>query len=191
MEATRILLSTRKGLIVFERGAGGWKLAREHFTAARVSYAFEDPRTETLWVCLDHGHWGTKLHRSRDHGRTFEEVDTPAYPAGEQMHRALGLSETNEVLRAGSPARLYRMWTIVPGSAAQPDRLYMGTEPGGLFSSDDGGMSWSLNLGLWQHPSQPEWAGAGTDYAALHSIVVDPITRRSPARSMPWRRIRS
>lgn len=70
MEATRILLATRKGLIVFERGASGWELAGEHFFAARISYATLDPRTETLWACLDHGHWGTKLqreHRAGEH----------------------------------------------------------------------------------------------------------------------------
>ena len=180
MEATRILLSTRKGLIVFERGASGWKLAAEHFSEARVSYALEDPRNETLWVCLDHGHWGSKLHRSRDRGRSFEEVDAPAYPADAQMRRAMGLGASGEVLRSESPARLYRIWTIVPGSPAQPERLYMGTEPGGLFISEDAGTSWSLCRALWDHPSrQEEWAGAGTDYPALHSIVIDP---RDPDR---------
>jgi photosystem II stability/assembly factor-like uncharacterized protein len=56
----------------------------------------------------------------------------------------------------------------------------MGTEPGGLFVSDDGGTSWSLCRALWDHPSRKEeWGGAGTDYPALHSIVVDP---RDPDR---------
>lgn len=179
MQATRILLSTRKGLIVFERGASGWRLAAEHFPVARVSYAFEDPRTGTLWVSLDHGHWGTKLHRSRDRGQSFEEVGSPAYPAPERMRRATGLGESQEVVWAESPARLYRIWTIVPAGATQPGRLYMGTEPGGLFVSDDGGTSWSLCRELWEHPSRKEeWAGAGTDYPALHSIVIDP---RDPA----------
>ncbi len=166
MPADRILFSTRKGLIVFERGATGWRLTSEHFSAARVSYAFVDPRDETLWACLDHGHWGVKLHRSQDGGRSFDEVDTPAYPEGETMTSHTG---------AQFPARLHRIWTLVPGGDDQPGRLYMGTEPGGLFASEDGGRSWALNHGLWDHPSRTkEWGGAGTEYAALHSICVDP-----------------
>ena len=166
MEANRVLMATRKGLIVFERAAGGWKLASEHFSEARVSYACVDPRTGLLWACLDHGHWGAKLHRSRDCGQTFEEIDLPAYPPGEQMRSHTGLE---------SAARLYRVWALEAGGTGQPGRLYLGTEPGGLFISDDDGTSWELSRGLWDHPSRrEEWAGAGTEYPALHSIVVDP-----------------
>ena len=70
MEAARILLSTRKGLIVFERGASGWKLAAEHLPAAHVSHAFEDSRTGILWAGLDRTEPGG-LFISEDGGQTW------------------------------------------------------------------------------------------------------------------------
>jgi photosystem II stability/assembly factor-like uncharacterized protein len=53
----------------------------------------------------------------------------------------------------------------------------MGTDPGGLFRSDDGGTSFSLVKSLWEHPSRKiegQWFGAGSDYPFIHSIVVNP-----------------
>jgi photosystem II stability/assembly factor-like uncharacterized protein len=46
--------------------------------------------------------------------------------------------------------------------------------PGGLFRSDDGGQSWSLVRGLWDHPKRREWFGGGYDWPGIHSICVDP-----------------
>jgi photosystem II stability/assembly factor-like uncharacterized protein len=53
--------------------------------------------------------------------------------------------------------------------------MYVGTEPGGLFRSDDGGDSFQLVEGLWNHPSRADrWFGGGRDYPGIHSVVVDP-----------------
>ena len=42
------------------------------------------------------------------------------------------------------------IWAIEPGGV--PGRLWIGTMPGGLFRSDDGGDSWALNEALWRMP---------------------------------------
>ena len=76
----RMLLGTRKGLVVFTRGPEGWRITGVHHLGNPVSYAVEDPRDGAWWAALDHGHWGQKLHRSRDQGRSWEEVKAPAYP---------------------------------------------------------------------------------------------------------------
>jgi photosystem II stability/assembly factor-like uncharacterized protein len=60
-----------------------------------------------------------------------------------------------------------RIWVIQPGD--EPDTLWAGVAPAALFSSEDGGRSWSLNRGLWDEPSRPSWQpGAGG--MCLHSI---------------------
>lgn len=161
-----ILLGTRKGLLMLERRPDGWQVARTSFLGAPVAYAMEDPRTGTFWASIDHGHWGQKLHRSRDRGMTWEEVTSPKYPEGAE-------------LGDGSPASLRYLWVLAPGGADQPGRIYAGTEPGALFVSDDDGDSFSMVESLWNHPSRKAmWFGGGRDNPGIHSIIVDPRDSR-------------
>ena len=127
----RMFLGTRKGLVVYTRAPEGWRLTSVHHVGNPVSYAVEDPRNGVWWAALDHGHWGQKLQRSRDQGQSWEEVKAPAYP--EDAERG-----------DGKPATLEYIWLIAPGPASQPGRLYLGTNPGGLFVSDDGGDTLTL-----------------------------------------------
>ncbi|MGH9168755.1 MAG: WD40/YVTN/BNR-like repeat-containing protein, partial [Acidimicrobiia bacterium] len=51
--------------------------------------------------------------------------------------------------------------------------IWAGVAPAALFRSGDGGRSWELNRGLWDHPSRPAWQpGAGG--LCLHSIALWP-----------------
>lgn len=168
-------LGTRKGLLTLTRGDGGWKVARHSHLGAPVAYAAEDPRNGTLWACLDHGHWGQKLERSRDGGATWEKVAAPAYPDDATIKMGFPGAETrNEV-----PATLRYLWSFAPGGMDQPGRIYFGTEPGGLFRSDDDGESFHLVEGLWNHPSRLDgWFGGGRDQPGIHSICVNPHDSR-------------
>jgi photosystem II stability/assembly factor-like uncharacterized protein len=160
--AKTLILGTRKGLIVLERHGKGWRTLRHAHAGIPVPYAFVDARTRTLWASLDHGHWGQKLSRSKDLGRTWEEIAPPKYPKGAEVKK-------------GKPATLKYIWVIAPGGADEKNRLYLGTQPGGLFASDDGGKGFELVRGLWNHPSRPEhWFGGGRDEPAIHSVLVDP-----------------
>lgn len=161
-----LILGTRKGLFVLARRDGRWQI--EHVTqeGVPISYATIDPRSGRLWACQDHGHWGPKLAYSTDRGRTWEEVPAPAYPEG---------SEVAE----GKPAATKYLWVLTPGEPQRPERLYVGTVPGGLFVSDDGGRSFRLVESLWNHPSRPQWFGGGFGDAGIHSVVIDP---RNPRR---------
>jgi hypothetical protein len=77
----RILVSTRKGLFTLKRQGGGWAVADVAFAGAPVTAALADGRDGTLYAALKHGHFGPKLHRSTDGGRTWPEIATPAFPA--------------------------------------------------------------------------------------------------------------
>ncbi|MFH1277302.1 MAG: glycosyl hydrolase [Candidatus Eisenbacteria bacterium] len=157
-----LILGTRKGVIQLRWDGEDCSFVREGHRGVPVPYAFRDHRTGTIWASLDHGHWGTKLSRSRDEGVTWEEVSAPAYPEG-------------STLPDGSEAKSLYLWVLAPGGDNRPERLYAGTEPGGLFVSDDGGRSFTLVESLWNHPSrQKHWFGGGRDHPGLHSVVVDP-----------------
>ena len=127
-----MLLATRKGLIALARKNGGWAIARTDFPGVPVTAALHDARDGTLYAVLKHGHFGAKLHRSDDGGKTWRELPAPAFAAE----------------AAGSPA-LFQVWTLEPGGADEPRRLWAGAIPAGLFRSDDRGESWNQVMPLW------------------------------------------
>ncbi len=167
MKTNRLLLGTRKGLIIMQRNGSGWEITHSTFHGIPISHAMHDPRTDTTWVCADHGHWGTKLYRSNDGGTTLDEVPAPAYPENSVIYDVWSGGE--------QPAKVTYLWMVVPGGDDQPNRLYIGTEPGGIFQSDDYGETFYLNKDFWSHDSRKKnWFGGGRDQAGSSSIVVDP-----------------
>ena len=154
-----LLLGTRKGLLITDENGA---IISEHFAGVAVSHAMYDPRTKLLWCCLDHGHWGTKLHCSSDMGKTWSEIPAPKYPEGSTR------PDDNE------PASNSYMWIVQPGGDDQPNRLYIGSEPGALFQSDDNGETFNIVETLWNQPSRTHWMGGGRDHAGVCSIIVDP-----------------
>jgi hypothetical protein len=153
---TRLFVGTRKGLFTLD---SGWKLRAPHFLGDPVSAVLRDPRDSTWHAALNLGHFGVKLRRSVDEGRTWKEEAAPAYPPQPAEAK-------------GAPWKLLQIWTLEAGAAR--GELWAGTIPGGLFRSIDGGGSWSLVESLWNKPERAEWFGGGYDHPGIHSICVDP-----------------
>ena len=166
----KILVGTSKGLVVFENKQGDWKIANVHFLGLPVSTIYKMPssigneNSETWWVGLAHRHWGQKLHYSNDEGKTWLTVAPPKYPS-------------DAIIKEGKSATLKKIWSMSHAGNDNPNGLWVGTEPGGLFYSNDNGQNFELVKGLWNHPSrkkQNQWFGAGRNFPFIHSIVVDP-----------------
>jgi hypothetical protein len=164
--STTCLVATRKGLFSVERAAVGWRIAGAAFVGDNVTLSLADPRDGSWYAALDHGHFGVKVHRSRDRGATWTEIAAPAYPA----------KPADSDDPTGWSTRLIWALEIAPDT---PHGLWCGTIPGGLFRSSDGGDSWQLVESLWQHPERRRWVGGGADQPGIHSICVDP---RDPRR---------
>ena len=160
-QPNHLLLGTRKGLVVYKYDGQNWLYQNLHFKGIPVSLIYVDDRHGTWWACLDHGHWGVKLHRSNDQGVNWEEVDAPKFPEGTMIKDDL-LAHTRYI------------WAMAHGGKDHPDDLWIGTDPGGLFLSQDRGNSWKLVESLWNHPSRKDWFGGGRDQPGIHSIVLDP-----------------
>ena len=109
---TTMLVGTRKGLFILAPGKTGWSVREYCHSAVPVPYAVKDPRTGMLWASLDHGHWGAKLQRSPDGGKTWEEIEAPKYPKSARVKPwALGGKKTKK-------ATLDYIWVITPGGEA-------------------------------------------------------------------------
>jgi len=162
----RVRVATRKGLFTVTRRDGRWQVGEPAFLGDPVTMVLDDPSDRTLYAALNLGHFGVKLKRSGDDGKTWDELEPPAYPAQPEGAQ-------------GAPWKLVLIWALETGGKDEPGVLWAGTIPGGLFRSRDRGQSWQLIRSLWDRPERLEWTGGGYDHPGIHSILVDP---RNPAR---------
>lgn len=168
------LIGTRKGLFTLDATGGAPVLTGPEFPGGPVTNAICDARDGSLYVSIDHGHFGVHLHRSDDGGGSWAEVAAPEYPPKPE-----GVSEVNPMSQREIEWSTRLGWVLEPGHVDEPGRLWCGTIPGGLFRSDDRGDSWQLVESLWNLPARRKWFGGGYDDAGIHSICVDP---RGPGR---------
>ncbi|MCA8980580.1 MAG: hypothetical protein H6831_10060 [Planctomycetes bacterium] len=190
--SNRVLIGTRKGTFIAEKSNGRWTARLAGHEGVGVNFVARDPNTGTLWAALGHGHWGPKLSRSTDDGATWQDAAKVTLPEGAKHLVPPFPGETAEGEEPAAAkledATVQKLWVMAFG---QPGRIYIGTIPGALFVSDDGGESFELNRGLWDHESRggnlfegkgtgfTHWFGTpaseGGNFApGIHSILIDP-----------------
>jgi photosystem II stability/assembly factor-like uncharacterized protein len=186
----RILVATRKGTFLVDKLSGGFTPRLSGHGGALVNFVARDPHTGTLWAALGHGHWGAKLSRSTDGGQSWNDATQIKYPAGARYLGTAMPTEDSPTLGKPTPrdATVLKLWCLAFGA---PSHIYVGTIPGGLFISRDGGETFELNRPLWNHESRggdlfategtgvTHWAGtpasdAGDFAPGICSILVDP-----------------
>lgn len=153
----KLYVGTRKGLFTLEGAGAGLRVVASEFLGDNVSMVLPDPRDGSLYVAFNHGHFGVKMKR-RAKGGEWQDIAAPAYPPKPEGEEG--------------DWTVKQVWSLEPGGADEPGRLWAGTLPGGLFRSDDGGKSWSLVESLWSR--RKGWGGGGYDYPGIHSVCVDP-----------------
>lgn len=152
-------IGTNKGLFLARSdNRADWEVTGPHFPMTAVYSLAIDTRKEPcrLLVGSASSHFGPSVSASDDLGATWEEPESApiAFP-----------DDTG--------AALERVWQLTPGPADQPDVVYAGVEPSALFRSTDGGRSFEIVRGLWDHPHRERWEPGGGGQA-IHSIVTDP-----------------
>ena len=160
-----ILLGTRKGMFVINGQGSDWRIQAHHFAGDPVSQVLVGSRDGAWYAALNLGHFGIKLRKSLDRGDSWREIAAPAFPP-KPTEGPLADDTT--------PWSVQLIWSLAQGGTSQPDRLWAGCLPAGLFCSDDGGDSWQLNTPLWHDPRRRHWMSGGYDHAGIHSILVDP-----------------
>jgi hypothetical protein len=155
-----VLVGTSKGLFTLTSGPArdSWTRAGPSFPGEEIYSAVVDSRggRNRLLVGATSSHWGPSVYRSDDLGQSWVEpsAGTLAFPSD-----------------AG--AAVARVWQLQPAGDAQPGVVYAGVEPAALFRSDDGGESFTLDRGLWDHPHRPQWNPGGGGLC-LHTVLPDP-----------------
>jgi serine/threonine protein kinase/photosystem II stability/assembly factor-like uncharacterized protein len=157
-----LLVGTTKGAFLFRSNARRrrWEIGGPYFHGHNVYALAYDSRAgrHRIWASTN-SYWGTMLRSSDDFGRSWTNPQqTPIrFPA------EAGVSLKN-------------IWQITPGGPEEPDVLYCGVEPAALFKTEDGGESWSLVRGLFDHPHRHRWV-PGNGGLTLHTILQDPADR--------------
>jgi photosystem II stability/assembly factor-like uncharacterized protein len=155
-----LLVGTMKGAFLFRGDAKRerWEEAGPYFPGRSVYALAFDGRNgrQRLWAAVNSPFWGSFLSSSNDFGKTWSE------PAS-----------YNIKFPEGSDVSLKQVWQIVP-DPHEADTLYCGVEPAALFKSSDGGETWSLNRGLFDHPHRPQWQPGGGGLC-LHTILPDQL----------------
>jgi len=155
-----LMVGTRKGLWIgrSDDARETWEFDGPHFDVEEVYSTLVDRRggrtrlfagASSLWL-------GPLVRRSDDGGASWQETSVK-FP-----------DDIDESVK--------RIWQLVPG--ADGSTVWAGTEPGAIFKSTDGGESFELVRGLWDHPHRPEW-NAGFGGQAFHTILPHPTDPQS------------
>jgi photosystem II stability/assembly factor-like uncharacterized protein len=156
--ANRAWVATRKGLFCLARDGQTWAIERVQFLGDPVSAIAVDATGSVVYAALNLGHFGAKVHRSKDCGTTWHEVAAPEFP-----EKPADSADT-------VPWALQQVWTLEVPPMDSTGTIWAGTIPGGLFKSIDGARSWSLVRSLWDRAERAEWFGGGYDFPGIHSI---------------------
>jgi len=158
-----LLVGTIKGAFILRSNSQRrrWDVGGPYFHGQSV-YALEyDSRggQRRIWASTS-TFWGTLLRSSDDFGKSWTNPEQAPirFPA-----------DTGTSLK--------NIWQITLGPPDEPKRLYCGVEPAALFESQDGGETWSLVRGLFDHPHRPRWM-PGNGGLALHTVLLDPSNKR-------------
>ena len=158
-----LLVGTTKGAFILRSNAQRtrWEVGGPYFHGQSVYSVAYDARVgrHRIWVSTS-SYWGTLLRSSDDFGKTW--TNPPQAPI--RFPADTGVSLNN-------------IWQITLGRPDEPDVLYCGVEPAALFQTLDGGQTWSLVRGLFDHPHRPRWL-PGNGGLSLHTIVLDPADRQ-------------
>jgi hypothetical protein len=160
--ATLLMIGTRKGLwLARSDDRASWQLEGPLLAMHEVKACAIDARRDPggpprLLAGGHHWHWGPTLQWSDDFGASWSDPE----------HAPIRFGPEEE-------AAVHAVWQIRPDVAGRDGVVWAGTEPSALWRSDDGGESFTLVRGLWDHPDRPHWEPGGGGQA-LHTILPHP-----------------
>ncbi|TCP54033.1 hypothetical protein EV191_10373 [Tamaricihabitans halophyticus] len=161
-ETTLLAIGTKKGLwlATSKDGRRSWDVSGPHHPMHAVYAVAIDTRHPgpRLFVDTSSEWFGPSLHTSDDLGASWQEQQAIKFPED-------------------TDGALTRVWQFAPGPPDDPDLVYAGTEPSAVFKSTDGGKSFELLRGLWDHPHRENWF-PGFGGQAVHTLLPHPTDKQ-------------
>jgi photosystem II stability/assembly factor-like uncharacterized protein len=158
-QSVKVLVGTRKAAFIYTSDAKRekWNVSAPIYTGWSIYNMAADTRGDhpRLYAAANHWSWGPSVAKSDDLGETWD-------------YRSTGLkfpADTNQAIQ--------NVWHVTPGHASEPGVVYAGTQPAGLFRSEDWGHTWDPVEALNRHETQPQWSMSGGGDSCLHSIEID------------------
>lgn len=158
-----LLVGTTKGAFLLQSNGQRkrWKVGGPYFHGQAVyAMAYDDRAGQHRVWASTQGIWGTVLRSTDDFGKSWTNPQ-----------------ETAIRFPSESGVSLKNIWQISLGRPDEPEVLYCGVEPAALFETRDGGETWSLVQGLFNHPHRHRWM-PGNGGLSLHTIVLDPTNNQ-------------
>lgn len=151
-----VLVGTKKGGFILESDGRrrNWSVRGPFCAAWPILHMQFDPATGAIYAGGGSEWYGPAVWKSDDLARTW--------------------SHSSEGITFGDDGpRITRVWNVTPAHGV----VYAGSDPAGLFRSDDGGRTWRHVEGLREHPSRSRWE-PGPGGQGVHSIVPHPTDPR-------------
>jgi photosystem II stability/assembly factor-like uncharacterized protein len=160
MMKVHVLVATRKAGFIYtaEEARDSWQQSEPILPGWGMHHMTVDMRRDPprLYAAANHWAWGPSVARSDDGGRTWEQRSP-----GLAFPKDLGIAVQN-------------VWNVQPGHESEPGVVYAGTQPAGLFRSEDWGETWASVETVNRHPYRTYWYPTGGGESCLHSIIIDP-----------------
>jgi photosystem II stability/assembly factor-like uncharacterized protein len=171
-DTVNVLVGTRKAGFIYSSDTTrrDWKVSEPIMPGWSIYHMAMDTRRDParIYAAGAHWAWGPFVARSDDMGKTWDSRST-----------GLGFPQEGGAFEAVMNNKVGSVWQVTPGHPSEPGVVYAGTQPAGLFRSEDWGETWSSVDGLNSHEYRPHWGPSGGGDSALHSIEIDP---RDPKR---------
>ena len=185
MEAqVRLLVGTRKGAFIYtsDEERREWDLSEPMLPGWSFYHMAADIHSDPprLYAAANHWAWGRSVAKSTDLGKTWDyRSEGLAFPPDMKSPSPGGRGGAPGEWQNTPPGVIGNVWSVAPGHPSEPGVVFAGTQPAGLFRSEDWGHSWRPVEAINRHPNRKYWTGTGGGDSCIHSIQIDP---RDPKR---------
>jgi hypothetical protein len=182
MSEVFLLVGTKKAGFVYksDEKREKWEISDPILPGWSFYHMSADTRDASprFYAAANHFAWGPSVAKSTDLGKTWDYSSKDlAFPP--DMKAYVETLPKPGPFAPGdwgttAPGTIGNIWNVEPGLPSEPGVVYAGTQPAGLFRSEDWGKSWSPIEGINRHENRRYWTGTGGGDSCIHSIHVDP-----------------
>jgi photosystem II stability/assembly factor-like uncharacterized protein len=181
MTSVKILVGTKKGGFIYssDEKRQKWDVSDPILPGWTFHHMSADTRNGAprYYAAANHWAWGPSVAKSTDDGKNWDYTS-------ENLKFPPDMKEYKE--RSGAPpgvpgdwdntaaGTIANVWNVQPGHDNEPGVVFAGTQPAGLFRSENWGRSWEPVQSINRHENRQYWSGTGGGDSCIHSIHVHP-----------------